>query len=103
MKKLIAFAVVGLLAIFCSNTFAQAGREYEDNIRIERRRIKDQVKPMTLWRLISRSLVFYWRTNLGVLLAGAVGTAILTGASVKAVRGPGARRMSAMRPHLPIG
>ena len=37
---------------------------------------------MTLWRLASRSLVFYWRTNLGVLLTVVVSTAILTGALV---------------------
>ena len=37
---------------------------------------------MTLWRLVKRSLSFYWRTNLGVLLAVVVGTAVLTGALV---------------------
>lgn len=37
---------------------------------------------MTLFRLIKRSLGFYWRTNLGVLLAVAVSTAVLTGALV---------------------
>jgi len=37
---------------------------------------------MTLWILIKRSLGFYWRTNLGVLLAVAVSTAVLTGALV---------------------
>ncbi len=37
---------------------------------------------MSLWRLAKDSLVFYWRTNLGVLLTVAVSTAILTGALV---------------------
>lgn len=37
---------------------------------------------MSLWRLAKNSLVFYRRTNLGVLLTAAVGTAILTGALV---------------------
>jgi len=37
---------------------------------------------MNLWRLVKRSLSFYWRTNLGVLLAVVVGTAVLTGALV---------------------
>jgi len=37
---------------------------------------------MSLWILIKRSLGFYWRTNLGVLLAVAVSTAVLTGALV---------------------
>jgi putative ABC transport system permease protein len=35
---------------------------------------------MSLWRVVLRSLRFYWRTNLGVLLATVVGTGILTGA-----------------------
>jgi len=35
---------------------------------------------MNLCRLVKRSLGFYWRTNLGVLLAVMVGTAVLTGA-----------------------
>jgi putative ABC transport system permease protein len=35
---------------------------------------------MNLWQLAKRSIVFYWRTNLGVLLAVAVSTAVLTGA-----------------------
>jgi len=35
---------------------------------------------MSLWRLIKRSLGFYWRTNLGVVLAVMVGTAVLAGA-----------------------
>jgi len=37
---------------------------------------------MSLWRLAKRSLGFYWRTNLGVLLAVVASTAILTGALV---------------------
>jgi len=37
---------------------------------------------MNLWGLVKRSLVFYWRTNLGVLLAVVVSTAVLTGALV---------------------
>ena len=37
---------------------------------------------MSLWGLVKRSLGFYWRTNLGVLLAVAVSTAVLTGALV---------------------
>ncbi|MFC1636629.1 FtsX-like permease family protein [Planctomycetota bacterium] len=37
---------------------------------------------MSLWRLASRSLAFYWRTNLGVLLTVIASTAILTGALV---------------------
>jgi putative ABC transport system permease protein len=37
---------------------------------------------MTLWTLVKRSLLFYWRTNLGVLLAVLVSTAVLTGALV---------------------
>jgi len=37
---------------------------------------------MSLWKLAKRSLGFYWRTNLGVLLTVVVSTAILTGALV---------------------
>jgi len=37
---------------------------------------------MSYWRLIRRSLCFYRRTNLSVLLAAAVGTAVLCGALV---------------------
>ncbi|MHC4619247.1 MAG: FtsX-like permease family protein, partial [Planctomycetota bacterium] len=37
---------------------------------------------MDLWRLVKRSLRFYWRTNAGVLLTAAVSTAVLTGALV---------------------
>ncbi|MHC4356966.1 MAG: ABC transporter permease, partial [Planctomycetota bacterium] len=37
---------------------------------------------MNLLRLVRKSLSFYWRTNLGVLLAVAVSTAVLTGALV---------------------
>jgi len=37
---------------------------------------------MSLLGLVKRSLVFYWRTNLGVLLAVMTSTAILTGALV---------------------
>ena len=37
---------------------------------------------MSFWRLVKRSLGFYWRTNLGVLLAAIVSTAILVGALV---------------------
>ena len=35
---------------------------------------------MSPWSLVKRSLGFYWRTNLGVLLAVTVSTAVLTGA-----------------------
>jgi len=35
---------------------------------------------MTLWRLVTRSLGFYWRTNLAVLLAVVVAAGVLTGA-----------------------
>jgi putative ABC transport system permease protein len=35
---------------------------------------------MSLWRLVKRSLGFYWRPNLGVLLAVVVSAAVLTGA-----------------------
>jgi putative ABC transport system permease protein len=35
---------------------------------------------MSLWRLVKRSLGFYWRMNLGILLAALVGTAVLVGA-----------------------
>ncbi len=35
---------------------------------------------MSIWRLAKNSIFFYWRTNLGVLLAALVGTAILVGA-----------------------
>jgi len=35
---------------------------------------------MSFWRLVTRSLSFYWRTNAAVLLAVAVATAVLTGA-----------------------
>jgi putative ABC transport system permease protein len=35
---------------------------------------------MSLWRLATRSAGFYWRTNVAVLLAVAVATAVLTGA-----------------------
>ncbi|MBI1827625.1 MAG: ABC transporter permease [Planctomycetes bacterium] len=34
---------------------------------------------MTIFRLQLRSLLFFWRTNLGVMLGAAVGTAVLTG------------------------
>jgi len=37
---------------------------------------------MNLWSLVRRSLGFYWRTNLGVLLAAMVSTAVLAGALV---------------------
>ncbi|HUW17940.1 MAG TPA: ABC transporter permease [Sedimentisphaerales bacterium] len=37
---------------------------------------------MSLWSLVKRSLVFYWRTNLGVLLTVVASTAVLTGALV---------------------
>lgn len=37
---------------------------------------------MNLWRLAHRSLTFYWRTNLGVVLTVVASTAILTGALV---------------------
>lgn len=35
---------------------------------------------MSLWRLVGRSIGFYWRTNLAVLLTAVVTTAVLTGA-----------------------
>ncbi|MDK1032126.1 MAG: hypothetical protein QGD94_08980, partial [Planctomycetia bacterium] len=35
---------------------------------------------MTAWTIVRRSLRFYWRTNLSVVLASAVGTAVLVGA-----------------------
>ncbi|MCX5646244.1 MAG: ABC transporter permease [Phycisphaerae bacterium] len=35
---------------------------------------------MSLWRLVTRSIGFYWRTNLAVLLAVVVATGVLTGA-----------------------
>ncbi|MHC5060887.1 MAG: FtsX-like permease family protein [Planctomycetota bacterium] len=35
---------------------------------------------MSLWRLFKSSLVFYWRTNTGVLLAALVATSVLAGA-----------------------
>ena len=37
---------------------------------------------MSLWKLAKRSLGFYWRTNLGVLLAVMVSAIVLTGALV---------------------
>ena len=37
---------------------------------------------MTAWTLVKRSVRFYWRTHLGVLLGAAVSTAILVGALV---------------------
>ncbi|MGD8787082.1 MAG: hypothetical protein PVJ60_06640, partial [Phycisphaerales bacterium] len=37
---------------------------------------------MSLWKLVKNNLLFYWRTNLGVLLAVVVSAAILTGALV---------------------
>jgi len=37
---------------------------------------------MTSWTLVKRSLCFYWRTHLGVVLGAAVSTAILVGALV---------------------
>ena len=37
---------------------------------------------MTLLKLVRRTLLFYWRTNLGVLLAVVVSVAILSGALV---------------------
>lgn len=35
---------------------------------------------MSLWGLVKRSIVFYWRANLGVILSAMVGTAVLVGA-----------------------
>ncbi len=35
---------------------------------------------MSLWRLVTRSIRFYWRTNLAVLLAVVAATGVLTGA-----------------------
>ena len=35
---------------------------------------------MSSWRLILRSLAYYWRTHAGVLLGSAVAAAVLTGA-----------------------
>ncbi|MHC4867236.1 MAG: FtsX-like permease family protein [Planctomycetota bacterium] len=35
---------------------------------------------MSLWKLVRSSLVFYWRTNVGVFLAALVSTAVLVGA-----------------------
>lgn len=35
---------------------------------------------MNKWRLITRSLVFHWRSHAGALLGAAIGTAVLTGA-----------------------
>ncbi len=37
---------------------------------------------MSVWRLVTRSLWFYWRTNVAVLLAVVVATGVLTGALV---------------------
>ena len=37
---------------------------------------------MSLWLLVVRSLRFYWRTNVAVLLAVVVATGVLTGALV---------------------
>ncbi|MHC4216735.1 MAG: hypothetical protein ACYSWP_25600, partial [Planctomycetota bacterium] len=37
---------------------------------------------MSLWKLATRSLLFYWRTNTGVLLSVLVSTAVLAGALV---------------------
>jgi len=37
---------------------------------------------MSLWKLAKRSLIFYWRTNLGVLLAVMISAIVLTGALV---------------------
>jgi len=37
---------------------------------------------MSLWRLVGRSLGFYWRTNAGLSVAVLVSTAVLTGALV---------------------
>ena len=37
---------------------------------------------MSLWKLAKRSLSFYWRTNLGILLAVMVSAVVLTGALV---------------------
>ncbi len=37
---------------------------------------------MNIFRLVYRSVLFYWRTNVGVVLAAAVSTAILAGALV---------------------
>jgi len=37
---------------------------------------------MSLWKLAKRSLGFYWRTNLGVLLAVMISSVVLTGALV---------------------
>ena len=35
---------------------------------------------MSFWKVVKRSLVFHWRTNLGVLLGVTAGTAVLVGA-----------------------
>ena len=37
---------------------------------------------MTVFRLITRSLVFYWKTNLCVLLAVVAATTVLAGALI---------------------
>jgi len=37
---------------------------------------------MTIWKLILRSIIFYWRTNLGVLMGVATGAAVLIGALI---------------------
>ncbi len=37
---------------------------------------------MTSCRLIIRSLLYYWRTNIGILLGSAITTAVIVGALV---------------------
>ncbi len=37
---------------------------------------------MTSWKLIIRSLIYYWRTHLGVLLGATFATAVIVGALV---------------------
>jgi len=49
---------------------------------IKRWSVERREWPMSLWTLAKRSLSFYWRTNLGVLLAVMVSATVLTGALV---------------------
>ncbi|MHC4432616.1 MAG: ABC transporter permease, partial [Planctomycetota bacterium] len=55
---------------------------------------------MNWWGFVKKSLSFYWRTNLGVLLAIAVSTAVLTGALVV---GDSVRHSLMMMVHARLG
>ena len=52
---------------------------------------------MTLWTLIRRSLVYYWRTNLAVAAGVAVAVAVVVGSLVVGDSARGSLRHAALR------